>query len=103
MTDEAGVSDLRAFVGSLELVISSLVVTHHDKAQLASRLVEVAHLIHANPGGAPTRPGHAHQADYDTVMSFAQLAQQSLESEYRRAEHRAPPGKPGKGARGRGK
>lgn len=103
MTDEAGVSDLRAFVGSLELVISSLVVTHHDKAQLASRLVEVAHLIHASPGGAPTRPGSEHQVDYDTVMSFAQLAQQSLESEYWRTEHRAQPGKLEKRTRGRSK
>lgn len=91
MTDEMGVSELRAYVSSLELVISSLVVTHHDKALLASELAEVALSLH--PGGADAAhvSPHASDANYDTVMSYARLAKDALGHDYQRVDgHRAP-------------
>lgn len=91
MTSEVDVSELRAYVSSLELVISSLVVTHHDKTLLASKLAEVALSLH--PGGAQTAHGspQASAANYDTVMSYARLAEDALGHDYQRADgHRTP-------------
>lgn len=91
MPDELGVSELRAYVSSLELVISSLVVTHHDKALLASRLAEVALSLHSGGTAAARVSPQASAANYDTVMSYARLAKDALGHDYQRAGgHCAP-------------
>lgn len=91
MTDEMGVSELRAYVSSLELVISSLVVTHNDKALLASKLAEVALSLHPGGTAAARVSPQASGANYDTVMSYARLAKDALGHDYRRVDDPCAP------------